>query len=108
MRTDALWGGTLNEIAVDLEKHDAKLTVTVVEAGQESNHELWCRRFTDLRLFNGLPARWDYAELTEVHVSFDSASSTWLLEAILWSDEAGLAVRCAELIMDGEPILASA
>jgi hypothetical protein len=45
-----------------------------------------------------LPLPWNYAELTEVHVS--ESDDEVLVELVLWSDATSISVRCTRLRVD--------
>lgn len=97
--TDKLWGGRLEAVAFDPVTHRLTLEVHVLESGVTSVYELACLRVSALRFDNSIPLPWDYAEVTEVHAS-RAASGDWVVELMLWSEDAGLTCTCKEFAVE--------
>lgn len=98
---DDLWGGQLASVRFHAATHDCEIQVATLDRGQTNNFLLVCRGVTDLRFQNAIPEPWTYAELTEAHVSTDPATGEYLLELMIWSEDAGLAIRCAAIDVVG-------
>lgn len=99
--TDALWGGNLKRCAFDPVSHECVLEITVEEHSGITTHVLLCADVTELRFFSDIPSPWNYAEVTEVEAAFDEITRCWRMEFMLWSEGAGLVLRCAEISLDG-------
>jgi len=95
-QTDRLWGGTLTSVQLDPVRHECQLHVDLLEDGANSTHVLRCRGVTEFHFFNEIPEPWSYAEVTEVHADYDSAAHCWRLETVLWSESAGIVLRCVD------------
>src|SRR5215813_7928925 len=95
--TDALWGGQLKLIQLDPVSHESQLRIDTIIDGAGETFVLLCRGVTDFRFQNSIPDPWTYAEVTEAYASRDHGSGTWLLELTLWSEKAGLTLRCASI-----------
>jgi hypothetical protein len=95
--TDALWGGQLTAVALDPISHDCQLRIQTLIEGVEAEHVLLCSGVTELRFYNEIRGTWTYAEVTEVHASHDLRTDVWLLELMLWSEDAGLTLRCDKI-----------
>jgi hypothetical protein len=105
--TDSLWGGLLTAINFDPVSHDCQLHVEIIVDGMRSIRVMVCRGVTEFHFQNQIPNPWTYAEVTEVKADFDPRSDTWFLEMMLWSEDAGLTLRCVRIDMDGadyEPV----
>jgi len=99
--TDALWGGLLKSFAFDPVTHECVLEIAVEEQSRSTTHVLLCADVTDLRFYSDIPGPWNYAEVTEAEAAFDEIARCWRLEFMLWSEGAGLALRCAQISLDG-------
>jgi hypothetical protein len=95
--TDSLWGGQLTAIQLDPTSHECQLRIRTLIKGAEAQQVLLCRGVTELRFYNGTQGPWTYAEVTEAHASHDLRTDTWLLELMLWSEDAGLTLRCVKI-----------
>lgn len=101
--SDPLWGGQLTGVQFDPVRHECQLAVTATVSGQRSRFVVSCRGVLELRFHNTIPEPWTYAEVTEVHHGVDEATGQELLEVLLWSEDAGLSIRCASVdIRPGE------
>jgi hypothetical protein len=98
--TDSLWGGLLTAIRFDPVGHECRLRVETVLDGVCSIHVVVCHGVTEFRFHNEISESWTYAEVTEANADFDPRSGTWLLELMLWSEEAGLTLRCVKIDVD--------
>jgi hypothetical protein len=97
MNTDALWGGTLFGIEFDVPGNRVSLRVSVLDSGVTTEHLVLCSDVVEFRYRNALPDGWAYAEVTEAVAAFDESAASWVFEAELWADEAGIVVRCRDL-----------
>jgi len=100
--TDVLWGGTLADLTFDVVHHECLLRVEVLAGGTMSSHILRCDGVNELRFFNQIPEPWTYAEVTEIEAEYDRPASCWRLELLLWSEQAGLVLRCTDIALDDE------
>jgi hypothetical protein len=94
---DDLWGGQLVGVAFDPVGHICKLQVATFVDGRSHAYLIDCRGVHELRFPNSIPEPWAYAEVTEAHSSFDQESGRHLLELVLWSEAAGLVVKCSSI-----------
>ena len=62
----ALWGGTPDDLALDISNATARLRIRRMEAGVAAVHELALSGLEDFRFQNQVPIPWDYAEVTAV------------------------------------------
>jgi len=92
--SDDLWGGQLVGVAFDPVTHVCDLRVSTLDHGVSRTYEVACREVSELRFHNAIPLPWSYADVTEVHVGADPDSGRQILEMVLWSEDAGLAVTC--------------
>lgn len=100
--TDDLWGGQLNAVAFDPVSHRLTLLVDVLESGVTTAYDLTCDGVSALRFGNSIPLPWTYAEVTEVHAS-QTASGDWVIELLLWSDDAEFICTCREFAVEARP-----
>ena len=100
--TAALWGGQLRAVQFDPATHECRTTVTTKTWGVIETYRLALYGVTELRFHSAIPQPWTYAELTEVHAEFDAQSEQWLVELILWSEDAGIRLRCSRFDLAGE------
>jgi hypothetical protein len=89
--TDALWGGTLLDLQLDLLRRSVNLVVRVND-GRVTDCEVRLSGVTDLRIERPDPNQWDYVEVSEVHVR--SASTGQLVELLFWVEPNGLTATC--------------
>ena len=61
---NALWGGTLTDLRLDLNTRRATLRVTVSSGGGETIYEVVLSGLTDLRIERPDTNDWDYSEIT--------------------------------------------
>ncbi len=93
---DDLWGGQLTSVYLDPIGHKCCLEVKVVD-GKINSYRIECEAVADLRFYNAIPLPWSYADVTEVHMNVDGHSGHNVLEFILWSEDAGIVIRCASV-----------
>jgi hypothetical protein len=97
-----LWGGTLENVEIDLLRQKVTLQVYVPNSTAtpaESRHRIEIDDVSDFRWFSTIPGPWSYAELSEIHVSkfgFDGI----LLEIMLWSEDAGISIAAKSARLD--------
>lgn len=95
--TDGLWGGRLTTLGFDTVTHACTLGVVTTLDGSEVHHVIRCSEVSELRFENAILEPWQYAEVTEAHLTTDEAPRTQTLELVLWSEDAGLVIRAASI-----------
>jgi hypothetical protein len=90
--TDALWGGTLTDLQVDVLRRSVNLVVRTMDDGRDTDYDVRLSEVTDLRVQRPDPNQWDYVEVTEVHVR--SALTGQLVELLFWDEPNGLTATC--------------
>lgn len=90
---NVLWGGTLEQVDIDVVYQKVAFTIQVKYRGVVNRYRLYLRNVTEFRFANEIPGPWDYAEVTEAHVT-ELPSAALTIEFVLWSEEAGLWVTC--------------
>lgn len=55
-----------------------------------------CTGASEVRIFDEQPSIWDYAEVTAARLDA-MPDGTKTLEMTMWKEDAGIAVRCAEV-----------
>lgn len=98
--TDDLWGGTLTELTFNPAQGQCALRIEVVDAGSTSSHTVRCEDISEFGFFSSIPQPWTYAEVTQIALTFDDTGSYWLLDVMLWSEDAGLVLRCTDVFLD--------
>ncbi|PKQ32434.1 MAG: hypothetical protein CVT62_05345 [Actinobacteria bacterium HGW-Actinobacteria-2] len=93
--SDALWGGQLTSLVFDPVGHTCELRVTTCEGGVTREYVVAAAGVTSLEFRSSIPEPWAYSELTEFHEEPDPTSGQCLLQIILWSEDAGIDMRCA-------------
>ena len=93
--TDVLWGGILT--AVELDPVAWRLTANVVVTNGQSStrYRMLLEEVRSLRVDRIVPLPWEYAELTEVHVS--KAADGLTVDLVMWEDDTGLTAACSRL-----------
>lgn len=99
--TNALWGGILNSFAFNPVDHECVLEISVIEHSGTTTYVLLCAGVTDMRFYSDIPSPWTYAEVTEVAAAFDETARCWRIEFMLWSEDAGLVLHCAQISLNG-------
>ena len=100
MDADVLWGGTLLQVSFDVPGECISLTVSVLDNGITTEYLVVCTDVIEFCYVNGLPEKWNYAEVTEAHSNFDPVAGLWQFEALLWSDDAGIMIRCRQMSIE--------
>ncbi len=100
LTTEALWGGTLLAVRLDPTTHDLELDLSATRATQTRKIRVRCRAASDVHFDNSIPLPWAYAEITEAHATQDHATSLWRLQLMLWSEDSGLDVTCADISIE--------
>lgn len=72
--------------------------VEVHEGDERRRYELTLDGVTQWCSSRSVPLPWNYAELTEIHLS--DVGDQVLVEMVLWSDDTSINVRCARLHLD--------
>lgn len=70
----------------------------VVEGVGRTRYQLAMDGVTGWHLLRDVPLPWDYAELTEVHVT--ELDDEVFVEMVLWTDDTSLRARCTGLRVD--------
>jgi hypothetical protein len=96
--TDELWGGSLVTISFDPVAWTLRFGVEVHVGEQRRRYELVLDGVIQWQSSRGVPLPWNYAEVTEVHVS--QVADDVLVEMVLWADDTSLSARCANLRVD--------
>jgi hypothetical protein len=93
--TDDLWGGSLISVCFDPVGWTLRFGVETLEKEQRRRYELVLDDVTQWHSSRGVPLPWNYAELTEVHVS--EVEDQVLVDLVMWSDETSLRARCSRV-----------
>jgi hypothetical protein len=96
--TDELWGGRLASVSFDPVAWKLRFGVEVLVGEEPHRYELVLDGVTQWQSSRGVPLPWNYAEVTEVHVS--EVGEEVLFEMVLWADDTSLSARCASLRVD--------
>ncbi|MEZ2391542.1 hypothetical protein AB6813_18720 [bacterium RCC_150] len=64
-----------------------------------------CSDIVECRFSSNIPGPWSYAEVTQVEADYDHAAALWLIDFMLWSEEAGIAIRCSRVSINGQPLV---
>ena len=94
---DDLWGGQLTAIQLDPVLHTCELHVVTVLEGRSDSYVVAAKGVSDFRFRNAIPDPWEYAEVTEAHVDVDGGAGQYVVQFILWSDDAELVIRCSDV-----------
>ena len=100
----SLWGAIIDEINIDLAGQTLTITCHVTAGTQSRHHRLECKSLSEFRFFSAIPGQWNYAELTEIHMSKTSSGEA-KLEIVIWSEDAGLTVKTGGVQLDDQPLL---
>ena len=93
--TEELWGGRLVAVSFDPVAWTLRFGVEVLDSGERRHYELVLESVTQWHSSRGVPLPWDYAELTEVHVS--QTDDQVLVDLLMWSDDTSLSARCSRV-----------
>jgi hypothetical protein len=83
--TDALWGGTLTSLAMEPVTWTLSAYVQVTSGNASRQYAVTLDEVQELRANRTVPLPWQYAELTEVHVSPTPGGVA--VEFVLWNDD---------------------
>jgi hypothetical protein len=100
---DDMWGGILDRISIDLVRQIVVMDVRVPSSMGEETHKLSLKEVSDLRFRNSIPGPWDYVELTEIR-ALALPGDRILISALLWSEDASIAVEAKSAEVDGGPL----
>ncbi len=103
LATDQLWGGNLTEVTFDPVAHRLALRIEVVDSGVSSAFDVTCSGVSAFGFVNSIPLPWTYAEVTEAHVR-RPASGEWVLELMLWSEDAAITCTCNNVVVRVSPV----
>lgn len=56
-----------------------------------------CTSVSDFSFRSTIPEQWTYADVTEVYITPDEATGRQHLEIMLWSEDAGIDIRCRSI-----------
>ena len=101
---ERIWGGMLKELSVDVASHTVRLVVSTVTQGVEDVCEIVCTGIREMRLFDESPVAWDYVEITSASATPKPDGST-VLDLTMWTENAGLVIRCNDIRVDEEVLL---
>ena len=90
--TDALWGGIVQGLRVDVTARTVELEVRI-EGPETAVWQLGLAGVAELRVDRPDTNSWDYTELTEVHVD-EGADGRHRVELIFWDEPNGLLAVC--------------
>jgi len=96
--TDELWGGSLVTVSFDPVAWTLPFGIEVLDSEQRLRYDLVLDGVTEWHSSRGVPLPWDYAELTEVHVS--DSMDVVLVEMVLWAEDTSISARCAGVRVD--------
>ena len=96
--TDELWGGRLVAMSFDPVEWTLRCEVEVLTGGKRRRYDLLLESVTQWNCSRDVPLPWNYAELTEVHVS--EVGDQVLVDLLMWSDETSLRARCSRVRVD--------
>jgi len=94
---DDLWGGQLTAIGLDPVQHTCDLHIAIILDGRSHSYLVAAKGVSELRFRNAIPDPWEYAEVTEAHVDVDERSGEYVVRFLLWSEDAGLVIRCLDV-----------
>lgn len=98
-----LWGGVLEDLAFDVVRQVISMQIRVVNSQEMPpvrQHSLVFSGVSDFQWHSTIPGPWDYAEVTEIHGSI-LATGEVLTEIMLWSEDAGISIKAASVLLDG-------
>ena len=93
---DQIWGGSLLSLQVDVPLHQVHIVISVITDGSERVHEVVLFGVRELRIFDGNPSEWDYAEITAGSAT-EMEDGSVSLSVTMWTEDAGLAIRCDDI-----------
>jgi hypothetical protein len=99
VEADELWGGTLLSVAFDPVAWTLQFEVVVLAGEELRRYELTLDGVTEWHSSRSVPLPWNYAELTEIHISAVSDHQL-RIEMVLWADDTSLSVRCERARLD--------
>jgi hypothetical protein len=101
VETDDLWGGNLVSVTFDPVTWTLRFGVEVLDSDESRRYELKLDGVTQWRSSRSVPLPWNYAELTEVHLS--DTEDQVVVDLVLWADGTTLSARCAGVRLDRLP-----
>jgi hypothetical protein len=99
-----LWGGSLTHFALDPITQRGELRIRVLDKGVTENYLVTCSDVVECRFSSNIPGPWSYAEVTQVEADYDHAAALWLIDLMLWSEEAGISIRCSDISINAQPL----
>lgn len=99
-----LWGGSLTHFALDPITQRSELRIRVLDKGVTEDYLVTCSDVVECRFSSNIPGPWSYAEVTQVEADYDQAAALWLIDFMLWSEEAGISIRCSDVSINDQPL----
>jgi hypothetical protein len=99
-----LWGGILTHFALDPITQRSELRIRVLDTGVTEDYLVICSDVVECRFTSNIPGPWSYAEVTQVEADYDHAAALWLIDFMLWSEEAGISIRCSDVRIKDQPL----
>lgn len=96
-----IWGGKLQKLDIDVAGHTACLVVSTLTHGVEDTCEIICTGIREIRLFDESPIAWEYVEITSAS-AIGKPDGSVVLQLTMWTEDAGLVIRCNEIKIDEE------
>jgi hypothetical protein len=98
-----LWAATLDSLSVDLLQHSVVMNLHVTDSSRSPKvqyHVFELQGVHDFHWFSSIPAPWNYAEVTEIHVRTEGTAG-FVVDMMLWSEDAGLVIKAESVLLDG-------
>jgi hypothetical protein len=95
--SDDLWGSRLTDVRFDPVSHACTLDAVADDPAGPVTYRITCLSVTELSFSSTIPEPWTYAEVMEAYITHDEAAGQQLLEIMLWSEQAGIDIRCASV-----------
>lgn len=91
---DDLWGSRLLSVTFDPVTHRCTLDAMADDASGTTAYRVDCQSVVNLSFRSTIPEPWTYADVTEVYVTEDGSTGQHVVEIMLWSEGAGIDIRC--------------
>jgi hypothetical protein len=98
-----LWAATLDSVSIDLLQHSVVMHLHVTNSSRSPEvqyHIFELQGVHDFHWFSSIPAPWNYAEVTEIHVR-PAGAAGFVVDMMLWSEDAGLVIEAESVLLDG-------
>lgn len=97
--TDALWGGYVRDLRIDLTARQVVARVSVTHDGEDSAYRLTLSGVRSVHVERP-DAEWERTELTEVHA--EDGDGLTRVELIFWTEPNGLVATCESVAVERE------